>query len=551
MNTYLNAIKKTWLLAFFLGLCTITNPTTAQTSTSEGTDFWVAFMENADTTLHDRTLSIFATPLRNCSITVSNPNTGWSHTQSITPSSVNQIYIPLSQAYTVNSGLVENKGIHITTTDTITLYAITRGYPNQDYTNVLPTHMLMSDYMVQSFPQDRFSTEFAIVAAEDNVVVDIALKGNTRDGHASGETYSITLPHAGNMCQIQSQRSVSSDLSGTRITARDGKKIAVFNGDACAYIPNPDEGNSCDHVVEQAIPTAYWGKQFVVLGSQRNKTDYVRITALYDNCEIRKNGTLLSTISAGSTYQYRMESNDAKDYIETTQPAMVYLYFASLNGNGDGDPSMTTILPIEQGIEHVGFSAVSSGNITNHYVYLVCPDASTGNISIDNAAISSSQFHSIPSFPEYKYTIRQIGQGTHHITDNSHNRFLVYLYGFGTRESYGYTVGSAAHAINDTSIVPSSHPDSSTLWVPNIFTPDRQDNREFLIRGTNLLDAEVSIYHRWGMFLTRFNGLTETWNGTHKGKPCPTGAYVYKITYHTLSEPSVAKTAVGTVVLLR
>ena len=91
-------MKRIWLLASFLGLCTITNHTMAQTSTSEGTDFWVAFMENADTTQHDRTLSIFATPLRSCSITVSNPNTGWTHTQSITSSGVNQIYIPLSQA---------------------------------------------------------------------------------------------------------------------------------------------------------------------------------------------------------------------------------------------------------------------------------------------------------------------------------------------------------------------------------------------------------------------------------------------------------------------
>ena len=542
-------MKNILLITSFLGLLTITNPTIAQIATSEGTDFWVAFMENADTTQGDQSLSIFATPLRDCNLTVSNPNTGWSQTLSITPSGINRVYVPLSQAYTVHSGMVENKGIHVTSTDTITLYAITRGYPNQDYTNILPTPMLLDDYIVQTYPQSRFSTEFAIVAAEDNTTVDISLEGNTIDGHTDGQNYSIFLPVAGKMCQVQSTR--PGDLSGTRITARDGKKIAVFNGDACAYIPNPNEGNSCDHVVEQAMPTAYWGKQFVVLGSQRNKTDYVRITALYDNCEIRKNGTLLSTIAAGSTYQYQMESNDAKDYIETTQPAMVYLYFASLNGNGEGDPSMTTVLPIEQVIDRVGFSAVSSGNITNHFVYLVCPDASTGNISIDNNAISSSQFYSIPNFPEYKYTIKRIGQGTHHIIDNSHNGFLVYLYGFGTRESYGYTIGSAARAINDSSNIVPSYPDSSTLWVPNIFTPDRQDNREFLMHGTNLLDAEVAIFHRWGMILTRFDGLTESWNGTHNGKPCPTGAYVYKITYHTRSEPFSTKTAVGTVVLLR
>ncbi|MBQ3982764.1 MAG: hypothetical protein II633_03210, partial [Bacteroidales bacterium] len=104
-------------------------PADAQVVTTEGTDFWVAFMENADTTQGNQSLSIFATPLRDCNLTVSNPNTGWSQTLSITPSGINRVYVPLSQAYTVHSGMVENKGIHVTSTDTITLYAITRGYP--------------------------------------------------------------------------------------------------------------------------------------------------------------------------------------------------------------------------------------------------------------------------------------------------------------------------------------------------------------------------------------------------------------------------------------
>ena len=745
-------MKKVFSLLVIGLLSLVYYPTAAQTVTTEGTDFWVAFMENADTTQGDLSLSIFATPLRTCNMTVSNPNTGWSQTLSITPSGINRVYVPLSQAYTVHSGMVENKGIHVTSTDTITLYAITRGYPNQDYTNILPTPMLLDKYMVQTYPQDRFSTEFAIVAAEDNTTVDISLKGNTIDGHTDGQNYSIFLPVAGKMCQVQSTR--PGDLSGTRITARDGKKIAVFNGDACAYIPNQTIGNSCDHVVEQALPTAYWGRKFVAIGSQRNRNDYVRITALNDNCVVRKNGTIITTLAAGNTYQYQMGSNNETDYIETTQPAMVYLYFASLNGNGNGDPSMTTIPPIEQGIERVGFSAVSSGNITSHYVYLICPTEAVGSILLDNTAISPSQFNSISSFSSHKYTIRQVSEGTHHITDTSHNGFVVYLYGFGNRESYGYTIGTAARIIssaymtvggeninrhpngfdlcpgqnplfeihldggqltnvlwdfgdgspssttnptnhlfinegeynvcayisyiadtitneilydtlcttirlhpeylydiyesvvennlpfvhagiaysedvdgdtirhhtrfgcdsleilhlkvwhNDTTyfdtlicdtllpvrwhgvnfIYDSTHifhltnihgadslvivtlstihcappprpdtarVDTNTIWIPNIFTPDRHNNRQFLIKGNNLLDVEVLIFHRWGAFITRFDGLTESWDGTQDGKPCPSGAYVYKIIYHFQSEPLIKKVMVGTVVLLR
>ena len=98
----------------------------------------------------------------------------------------------------------------------------------------------------------------------------------------------------------------------------------------------------------------------------------------------------------------------------------------------------------------------------------------------------------------------------------------------------------------DTSLV-----DTNTIWVPNVFTPDRHNNRAFLIQGRGLHDVEVLIFHRWGGFVTRFNGLTETWDGTLNGKPCPTGAYVYKITYHTISEPVIKKVIVGTVLLLR
>ena len=744
-------MKKKLIITAAILLGIIGNSASAQVVTSEGTDFWVAFLDNPDITQGNRSLSIVACPNRNCHVTISNPNTGWSQTNYITTNTVNQFYIPLAQAHTTNSGVVENKGIHVTSNDTITLYAITRGYPNQDYTNVLPLHMLRSDYMVQTFPQDRYSAEFAIVAAEDSVTVDFTMRGNSINGFRNGESYSVFLPRAGMMYQVES--TLPGDLSGTRISARDGKRIAVFNGDACAYIPDYNTGNSCDHVVEQAMPTDYWGTKFVAIGANRQKKDYIRITALNNNCVIKINNAVRSTINAGNTYQYQMTTSTSNDYIENSQPAMTHLYFSSLDGQGDGDPSMTTIPPIEQGIERIRFSAVSGGNINTHYLCIVCPEEAIGSIQLDNTAISSSDFRNLSSFPGYKYAYKEILQGSHFIEDPSRNGFVVYLYGFGIRESYGYTIGTSARLLrrptvtidgndihlyingidicpgrdllfetvletgelvevrwdfgdgspidtlnpvnysyhdvgeyqacayvsyindsisreilhdtlctiirvhpeyfydyydtvaesdlpfnhggiayttdvlgdtirrstrygcdsievfhlkvwrNDTTVfdtvicdtllpytwhgiefisdsidiqhltnshgddsivitslytIPCSIPgpepseiDTNTIWIPNIFTPERNDNKLFQIIGHNLAKAEVVIFHRWGMFVTRFDGLTESWDGTKKGKPCPSGTYVYKVTYSTKDEPNVVKTAVGTVTLLR
>ena len=45
--------------------------------------------------------------------------------------------------------------------------------------------------------------------------------------------------------------------------------------------------------------------------------------------------------------------------------------------------------------------------------------------------------------------------------------------------------------------------------------------------------------------------LADSWDGTYKGAPCPQGAYVYLITYTTVSQPSHPQRVKGTVLLLR
>lgn len=90
-------------------------------------------------------------------------------------------------------------------------------------------------------------------------------------------------------------------------------------------------------------------------------------------------------------------------------------------------------------------------------------------------------------------------------------------------------------------------------FIPNIFTPDRQDNNRFApsIQG-NANDWKVYIYNRRGEQVSYFEGPDGYWDGTDmRGNPCITGTYVYIIRYRTTLEPNITQDIKGTITLLR
>ena len=89
------------------------------------------------------------------------------------------------------------------------------------------------------------------------------------------------------------------------------------------------------------------------------------------------------------------------------------------------------------------------------------------------------------------------------------------------------------------------------LWVPNIFTPDEETNNKFAIFGCGLLQADVWIFDRGGDFVAHFDGLTETWDGTHRGVPCRVGTYVYRIAYRCTDDTHLEHVKVGAITLVR
>lgn len=89
------------------------------------------------------------------------------------------------------------------------------------------------------------------------------------------------------------------------------------------------------------------------------------------------------------------------------------------------------------------------------------------------------------------------------------------------------------------------------FWAPNAFTPDESTNRTFAIATNQVIAGTVYIYSRAGNFITSFDLLTGSWDGTAKGHVCPQGTYIWKADYTTKGSPQVVVSRVGNVTILR
>ena len=762
-------------------------PSVGQNINTMGTDFWVGFMDNYDNRLGSNMLKVLISAPRDCTATLSNPNTGYSFTINCVANNVATIYVPQTQGYTSSSCTVTSTGLHLVSSDTVSVYASTMGITNYEVTNVFPTNVLRDEYLLQSYPSDRYGSEFKVIATEDNTFVDIVLTSATNAGIA-GDTVTVHLPRAGSCYQVKSNP--VGDFSGTRVKARDCKRIAVLQGSLCSYIPAWSEGCTCDHLVEQSVPINYWGKEFIVVNTGTSHSDRLRITSLYDSCMVRINSLLVTTLDAGETYETELNGTTTARIIKTSKPSSVNLYFSSTFNQGVGDPSMVTISPVEQMMRKVIFASFNSSYTFNHYIMIVARTSDRNSILLDGNAITQN-FSVSTTNPTYSYAKISVSAGSHTLECVNGQGFIAYAYGMGQHESYAYSVGAnmvdltnsifangqriiASNSTveicqhdtisfvavasdqtdsiewhfddgttlsgdtvsadfhtdgifngmcifnhnavsncfttsNDTilftvnvhksdtvlydtsvcdlpinwhntlidsvgsnprtylnaqgcrslqilnlsllpksdttiyvhgcdsvvlqgnafyhdttislppltnsygcdsitNIVPVVHPsyligvdvvlrsgdsvewidggiydspdqhpqvhftsvygcdsivelnihmlptpenDSSSLWVPNVFTPNENNNTQFRIFGHHLIKAQVYIFARDGNFVTQFDGLTDSWDGTYKGKPCPMNAYTYLVEYYTKNKPRTKQIKKGTVFLLR
>lgn len=186
--------------------------------------------------------------------------------------------IDIGKGYVIREKSVESKGIHVTSTAPISLYAVSQNAEagSQDATNVLPTNALQREYVIQTYGTDGVSTEFALVATQyvPNITVYVNKTHNTNPSRNSKDTV-LTGPMNPGDVYLYRSNGANYSLSGTKICS--DVPIAVFVGGQHADIPIRTSNKN--HIYSQAMPTDMWGKTFVTSKTYGQRWDYVRFTA--------------------------------------------------------------------------------------------------------------------------------------------------------------------------------------------------------------------------------------------------------------------------------
>jgi len=454
---------------------------------------------------NDLTLSLSISSREDCQVTISNPFTGFSQTVPVTANKmelvelysgnvlVNNARSAMSTSgkvcYAVNSESVDTCALHVTATANISLFATNYKKATFDATNVLPTASLLDEYVIQTYtPSDHAGTgstqgsHFAIIAAEDNTVVEYVPTVETkairdfltqynnwgdqvfdiypqyekfRNFRAIGDTLVSDTLMAGEVWYVWTGKKDKEpgDLSGTYVKARDGKKIAVFQG--CPHTNIPYQVKQRDHIFSQAMPTQYWGNTFVLTASASRPVDIIRILALNDGTEVRINGDLVYTFDFASNPKHYWEfeigtngkyAKNGSCLVTTSCPCAAHLFMVSQQYHGDknsnGDPAMLWVNPIEQQIDQVTFATYASKNgTTSHYVNVVTDKPAL--MTLDGTDISAN-FKAVDGSSNYYYAQVSLGStATSHTLKSDGSNFIAHVYGFTENESYGYSAGGA------------------------------------------------------------------------------------------------------------
>ena len=245
--------KQLFTLAMMMGLLL---PSSLFAQSTEGTDFWVTLMRGDERNYDELSLTFSANQATD--VRVQNTETGLDTTMHVEDNAIQRLSLNnFENSCYVTDGEAETpvyRALHVTSGKPISLIAANYKDKSFDVAAILPTKALKSEYRIQCYTpyahaDNEQGSQFAIVAADDDVVVDFTLTEGTSTGKSANVEYTTDTLKRGQVYYVWSGQNSGRDLSGSVIKARDGKKIAVFNGNSHTNIGKVRDR---DHVFSQA-----------------------------------------------------------------------------------------------------------------------------------------------------------------------------------------------------------------------------------------------------------------------------------------------------------
>ena len=397
---------------------------------TQGTDFWVTFLENTSTSK----FKLIATTNQATTIHVYNHLNQWDTLVNAAALSTAEIPVSLENGMASLPNNPSSAALHIVSDSPISLYASNYYNASYDIATIMPTGALGTEYLTQTYNEPSFTEELGIAATADNTVI-------TLHNYPSAGTNTTTTLMRGQAIRYSSNSLNSIYLSGIRITSND-KPFALFQGNRYTTVGGC---GAADHLYEQALPVKLWGKHYLLVSTaERASGDLVVITSLENGCTLTLDDSVIATLGSGDTLQYHLPANEVH-MLTATKPVYTCIYLKGLNcGNTNGDPAAVTIPPIEQSVNTITFQAINTLLSNIHYTNIITRTIDLPYMMLDSVYIGD-QFTSLPN--GYCYLRKLVSPGTHTL-ENSHGGFLAHFYGLGQAESYAYIAGMATHNLN-------------------------------------------------------------------------------------------------------
>lgn len=395
-----------------------------------GKDFWVVTLDNF--------LAAFGSVNVQFHITSDVATTGTVTQQSTAPinfsvpaNGVTKVPPGLTN-YLFNSDTIENKGVHVTSQQPITLMELNNFTKSTDAYLAFPTEALGTEYIVLGYANglNIQGTHFGIVAPHNGTIVTIT-PTITTGPRVAGVPFTITLNQGQTYYLRNDEPGKQFDFTGTEISST--KPVAVFAGHKAGSVP--DGVLFATHLVEQLTPVNTWGRHFVTMPyKSRNNGDTFRFMAAEDNTSVYLNGQRVALLNRA---QFHERIINGPAYIVSDKPILVAQYAngARFDG-GTGDPSMALIPPYEQYLNNYVVASPDFG--VAQFINVIAPTSTIGSVILDGAAIPASSFVPI-STSGFSGAQMTVARGVHTLSGPS--GFGVSLYGFDLDDAYSFQGG--------------------------------------------------------------------------------------------------------------
>lgn len=399
-----------------------------------GTEFWLCFMKNFIKTnqneVNNLKLELFITGDEDAEVIIEIEKLKYRKKIDLPGGTVKNIKLDPGAEIQKFGEIIEGMSVHITSDNPISVYGLNTRYQTTDTYLGLPVNVLGNEYRIMSYHvAGELKSVFGIVATEDSTIVSITPTVETSDNNQAGKPYVIYL-NKGDIYQggakVYTGNSIA-DLTGTLISST--KKIAVFGGHQCAYVPvGPPRIIACNHLVEQLPPISSWGKHFY-LGKMEKRSKFTyRVLAHKNETKLFIDGSLTATLQAGEYF----EAEDNMDLNVTADKPVLVSQYSQGYKNGDliGDPMMLLISPTQQFLNKYRFATPINGS-WDHYINVVVPTDHIDSLFLDSKKIDKNQFKEL-GLSRYSIAYIKIPYGTHYIRCTA--PFGLYSYGFGFGE---------------------------------------------------------------------------------------------------------------------